>query len=144
MSPSDKMSLGIALRENDYGWEERKTPERKVILTNPQDVKDAELLNYVSAFRGTGHSEWEFLMGAWMIESVGKALETGEECDITIVFNTEFLARPKKKGEDYRRFTKKQVYDHIIKCFTIVEDSKDVLKLAVKVRQGKKDKDPDA
>ena len=133
MSSSDRMSLEIALRSEDYGWEERTEPEKRVILTNPESLKSVGIMSYVSAFRGTGHSEWEFLMGAWMIDAVGEALDTRNECDITVVFNTEFLAAPKKKGEDYRRFTKEQVYNHIIKCFTIQENSKDILKLAINV-----------
>ena len=133
MTESNQSILGFALRSGDYGWEEREEPARKVILTNPEALKDFSLMSLVSGFRGTGHAEWEFLLGAWLLEAVGEAIETGNECDITIVFNTNFLAAPKKEGDDYRRFTKQQVYDHIIKFFTIQEENQEFLKIAVNV-----------
>lgn len=64
MSSKDWMLLNLALKSADYGWEERTEPERRVILTNPEALKDFEIMLYTSTFRGTGHAEWEFLMGA--------------------------------------------------------------------------------
>ncbi len=133
ISSSDQLTISVALNSNDYGWEARTTPDKKVILTNPETLKDYGIMAYMSLFRGTGHTEWEVIMGMWMIDAIGEALETGNECDITIVFNTEFLAAPRKKGDDYRRFTKEQVYNHLIdKIFIIQEETDDKLKIAYK------------
>lgn len=134
LSDHDKFYVGAALRGGNYGWEEGGKPEKKVILTNPSSLKDVRIQSYVSAFRGTGHAEWECLLGVWMIEAVGKSLDTGEECDITKVFNTTFLAKdPSGRNGENIKFTKEQVYEHIIKFFTILEDSEDVMKVAIKV-----------
>lgn len=138
LSSMDQLGLGIALRSDDYGWEERQEPQKKVILTNPEELHGVELAQLVSLFRGTGHSEWEFIMSAWMIDAIGKSIDTGEPCDITIIFNTSFLASPRKKGEDYRRFTKEQVYNHIIKFFNIEEETDTTLRLSSKVVKAKK------
>lgn len=133
ISNADKVILKMALGSNDYGWDERTEPKKRVILTNPEAVKDTRLMSYVSAFKGTGHAEWEFLMAEFMIEAVGEALDTGKECDITVLFNTDFLAGARKNGGYSRRFTKDQVYKHIIKCFTIQEESAELLKLSINV-----------
>ena len=133
MSESDQRVLDYALRRGDFGWEERAEPEKRVVLTNPESLEGVGIMSYVKAFRGTGHVEWEFIMATWMIDAVGKALETGDECDITVVFNTEFLAAPKRKGDDYRRLSKEQVYEHLIKLFTIQEESEDMIKVAINV-----------
>lgn len=132
MTSRDRRIYNFALRGQDYGWEEKNEPKQKVVLTNPEALKNVGLKEYVNMFRGTGHVEWEYIMGGWMIEAVGEAIDSGEECDVTRIFNTDFLA--KSVGDDgshVRRFTMKQVYDHIIPLFKIMEHSKDVLRIAI-------------
>lgn len=121
--------LSLFLASQDYGWTDPDETHKKVILTNPADCKDKiTLFGLVSAWRETGHSEWEALLAGWFIDAVLKAITNGEsEADITHLFNRDFLAR------NGRTFTAQQVYDHIIKWFDIVEETDDVLKLKIHI-----------
>ena len=85
-------------------------------------------MGMIFAWRGTGHSEWEALLGAWFIQAVLDALENdADESDITHMFNRDFLASRN------RVFTKEQVYDHLIKWFDIVEETEDTIKLRIHI-----------
>ncbi|MBR1540164.1 MAG: hypothetical protein IJ629_03190 [Clostridia bacterium] len=121
--------LGILLMSNDYGWKIHKENQKKVILTNPLDCKEKiTLLGMISAWRGTGHTEWEAILGWYFIKTVVNAIEHNEtEADITSLFNRDFLA------SNNRVFTQKQVYSHLIKFFDIVEETDEVLKLKVHI-----------
>lgn len=121
--------LGILLSSRDYGWTTPDKSHKKVILTNPRECKEKIcLMGMISAWRGTGHSEWEALLGAWFIQAVLDALENdADEADITHLFNRDFLA-----SRD-RVFTKEQVYDHLIKWFDIVEETKDTIKVRIHI-----------
>lgn len=121
--------LGIFLSSRDYGWNTPDESHKKVILTNPRDCKEKIcLMGMVSAWRGTGHSEWEALLGGWFIQAVLDALENdADEADITHLFNRDLLA------SNDRIFTKDQVYDHLIKWFDIVEETEDTLKLRIHI-----------
>lgn len=121
--------LWIFLSSRDYGWNTSDESHKKVILTNPRDCKEKiSLMGMVSAWRGTGHSEWEALLGAWFIQAVLDALENdADEADITHMFNRDLLA------SNDRIFTKDQVYDHLIKWFDIVEETKDTMKLRIHI-----------
>lgn len=128
ISEKDYVVLAGVLRTGDYGWETLES-KRKVILTNPGVFKDWGVTRYARFLMGTGHCEWEYLIGAWMTEAVGKALDTGKECDITEIFNKDLLSTPIEKGKDYRRFTKRQVYEKFMEFCRIEEESEDVLKI---------------
>ena len=121
--------LNIFLRSQDFGWTEPDESQKKVILTNPLDCKEkVSLMGMVSAWRGTGHSEWEALLGGWFIKAVIDAIENdSQEADITHLFNRDFLA-----SRD-RVFTKNQVYKHLIKWFDIVEENNEALRLRVHI-----------
>lgn len=132
LTSNEQRALNFALSNRDYGWEpyvERK----RFILTNPEEAQSVEYMAWVSAFRGTGHAEWEFLMAAWMVNAIREALETSGECNISRVFNTEFLASPRNEGDDYRRLKPEAVYNHIIKYFTIKKESENEVRLAANV-----------
>ena len=121
--------LGILLSSRDYGWTTPDKSHKKVVLTNPRECKEKIcLMGMIFAWRGTGHSEWEALLGAWFIQAVLDALENdADESDITHLFNRDFLASRN------RVFTKEQVYDHLIKWFDIVEETEDTIKLRIHI-----------
>lgn len=121
--------LGILLLSKDYGWSNPDETHKKVVLTNPDACKEKiSLMGMVSAWRGTGHSEWEAILGAWFIQAVIDAIENeSHEADITHLFNRDFLA---SRG---RKFTQQQVYEHLIKWFDVVEETDEVLKLRIHI-----------
>ena len=121
--------LGLCLRSNDYGWSDPDETHKKVVLTNPDECKEKiSLMGMISAWRGTGHSEWEAILGAWFIQAVIDAIENeSHEADITHLFNRDFLA-----SRD-RKFTQQQVYEHLIKWFDIVEETDELLKLRIHI-----------
>ena len=121
--------LGILLAGRDYGWSKPDENHKKVILTNPLECKEKIcLMGMVSAWRGTGHSEWEAILAGWFIQAVLDAIESNaSEADITHMFNRDFLA-----SRD-RVFTHSQVYNHLIKWFDIVEETDEVIKLRIHI-----------
>lgn len=126
LSEEDIKLLAFVLLKNPFGWKE--TPStKKVILANPESLKKTRLFDCASSFKGTGHAEWEYILAGWLISAAGKSIETGDECDISQLFNTTLLA----SNDAY--FTPKQIYNHLIHFFTIQEETKDVLKLVINV-----------
>ena len=121
--------LRIFLRSNDYGWTEPDKSHKKVILINPLDCKEKICLKgMVSAWRGTGHSEWEAILGVWFIQAVLSAIEkNANEADITRLFNHDLLA------SNDRVFTQEQVYNHLIRWFDIIEETDEVLKVKIHI-----------
>lgn len=121
--------LWVFLKSEDYGWTEPDKGHKKVILTNPLDCKEKiSLMGMISAWRGTGHSEWEAILSGWFIQAVLEAIEqNANEADITHLFNRDFTA------SNNRVFTQAQVYDHLIKWFDIVEETDEVLKLKIHI-----------
>lgn len=115
------------LLSDDYGWELQ--PYKKVTLTNVADCANKiSVMSMMSAWRNTGHCEWEALLAGWFVNQVVEALEKDEkEADITMLFNRDLLATRD------RVFTQKQIYDHIIGWFDIVEETDDELKLAIHI-----------
>lgn len=125
LSAEDEAAVEFFLRGHDYGWEERTAPKKRVILTNPEALEELSVMAFVKAFGATGHVEWEVLLASWLLNASGKAIAEKEECDITDVFNTTFTASRNRK------FTKEQVYKHIIDFFTIEEETENTLKLSL-------------
>ena len=99
------------------------------ILTNPLECeKKITVMDMVSTWRGTGHFEWELLLGAWFVQSVVEAIDQNDnEAEITHMFNRDFLA----SGD--RIFTQAQVYEHLIKWFDVVEETDETLKLKIHI-----------
>ena len=119
----------LFLASNDYGWNEPDKSQKKVILTNPKDCEKKITVTWmVSAWRGTGHAEWEVLLGAWFVQAITDALkENRNEADITHLFDRDLV------GSRGRIFTRAQVYAHLIKWFTIVEETDEVMKLRFRI-----------
>lgn len=121
--------LGIFLATKDYGWTEPDESHKKVILINPLECKEKIcLMGMVSAWRGTGHSEWEAILAGWFIQAVLDAIDSNvNEADITHLFNRDFLASKN------RVFTQDQVYYHLIKWFDIIEETDQVMKVRIHI-----------
>lgn len=115
--------LDNALSTENYGWYIK--PFKKVILTNPRECENKiTVLGLVSEWKNTGHSEWEYLLAGWFIQSILEAKKNGlEQADITGLFNKDFLARKSLF------FTKEQVYQHLIPYFKVVKETDDQLDL---------------
>lgn len=120
---SEKQELGFVLHGHDYGWTEPLS-SRKYFLTNPADALKVELIQYASAFRGSGHSEWEYLWG-FFLKKASSETESGNRADISVVFNRDWLATRD------RRFTMEQTWNHLKKWFTIEEETDDEVVLTL-------------
>ena len=109
----------------DYGWEPY-VEKKKYILVNPKEYPHENLEKIAFLFCGSGHYEWELFISAWILNAVRKAISEndGIEADVSIPFNVTQLARPKKKGDDYRRFSPEQARRHLFsKGFELVEET---------------------
>ncbi len=104
---------------------ESKEKSKKVILTNPLDCKNKiNLKGMIAKWKGTGHIEWEFILAGLFIHDVVNAIENDDqEADLTFMFNLDF------HDKNGNTFTAQQVYDHLIKSFTIVDETDTELKL---------------
>ena len=122
-------ALRFLLMSGNFAWETRENETKKVILVNPKDCeKKITLSSMMAAWRGTGHTEWEAILAGLFVNAVVEALSKDEEAaDITNVFNRDY------KAVGGRRFTKEQVYDHLIKWFDIVEETETTLKLKLRI-----------
>ena len=112
----------------DFGWSRPDTAHKRVILVNPRDCSRLTVFSLMSAFRGTGHSEWEGLLANWLLNAVREANVKGlAEADVTCLFDRDLLAK------DGRTFTKSQIWNHIIRFFDIVEEDEHVVRLRAHV-----------
>lgn len=120
--------LQIALRSGDYDWSD-PYETKKFVLVNPADCKDKiSVFGMASVWRGTGHSEWEFLLSALFVDAVLNALEKGEDtADITHLFNRDMLASGGLK------FTKEQVYEHLMPVFEIKSETDEEVCLKIRI-----------
>lgn len=134
LTEEERRSIGMVLYfgGKDYGWEPYKEVKH-FVLTNPEAIKDFSVVPFAANFRGTGHYEWEIFISMWLIQAARKAVEENTECDVSRVFNTEHLARPKTEGADYRRFTPEMVRKHIERFFTIEEETDSLCRLSANV-----------
>lgn len=122
-------ALRFLLMSGNFAWETREDETKKVILVNPKACEEKiTLTSMMAVWRGTGHSEWEAILAGLFVNAVVEALSKDEEeADITNLFNRDY------KAAGGRRFTKEQVYDHLIKWFDIVKESKTTLKLKLRI-----------
>lgn len=118
--------LPIVLRSGDYYWSERIS-HKKVILCNPKDCDKLTIWTVVSAWGGTGHLEWDFLLAGWFINAIQTALEAETEADISMLFCRDLFARNDKV------YTSEQVYEHLLPSFEIIEENEKELRLNLKI-----------
>ena len=85
LKSNESFTFGMTMRSKDYGWEDINEKARKVLIVNPNEVKDLELMSWVAAFRNSGHSEWEFLWAALIVNAVREAAAEGkDEADVQL------------------------------------------------------------
>ena len=122
-------ALRFLLMGGNFAWETREDETKKVILVNPKACDEKiTLSSMMAAWRGTGHTEWEAILAGLFVNAVVEALSKDEEeADITNLFNRDY------KAAGGRRFTKEQVYDHLINWFDIVEETETTLKLKLRI-----------
>jgi len=71
--------LSIALHSKNYGWDKISEPEKKYMLTDLDSYEGKIDISTLAAhWRDTGHSEWEYVLAAWIIYSVIKAKKKNE------------------------------------------------------------------
>jgi hypothetical protein len=121
--------LNIALRGGDYGWTEPVQLPKKYVLVDLEAYREkVNVFGLVSAWRQTGHSEWEYLMAGYFISHLLKAYEVGvNETEITGLFDRDYLA----SGD--RVFTKEQVITHVMPSFTKVNEDEENVYLRLNV-----------
>lgn len=121
--------LSIAMRSNDYGSDNIVEPPKRYLLTDLHLYEGKiNISNLAAHWRETGHSEWEYLLAAWLIYSVIDAMKKGEKhADISIMFSRDLLATRE------RRFTKEQVYKHIISSFDVVNEDSESIYLRLRI-----------
>lgn len=119
-------TLDMGLRSGDYGW--NRTPFKKVTLVNVAQCKDRiSVFGMASAWRGTGHSEWEYLLAGVFVMIVKEAIETNkDQADISVLFGRELTA------SGNRVYTRQQVYDHLMDSFNIIHEDSEELKISLK------------
>lgn len=119
-------TLDMGLRSGDFGW--NRIPFKKVTLVNVVQCKDRiSVFGMASAWRGTGHSEWEYLLAGVFVMIVKEAIENNkEQADISVLFGRELTA----SGD--RVYTREQVYDHLMDSFNIIHEDAEELKISLK------------
>ncbi len=122
-------SLNVLLATGDYGWSIPYKNVKRVILTNPKELKNKiTLTGLISAWRGMGHAEWEAILADWLIMAVIYADERNlNEADITNMFNRDFYAT------ESRVITKENVFKHLMKTFDIHEETEDYIKVRFRI-----------
>jgi len=109
--------LNIGLASKDYGWTDPEVLPKRFILVDIENYREkVSVRGLASAWRGTGHSEWEFLLAGIFVSELLDAYDAGEhQVDITKMFDRDFLAR------NDRKFSKEQVREHILPWFEVTE-----------------------
>ena len=121
--------LGLALRSGDYAISPRYELPKRYILKDVDAIPEwVDLYQVMSRFMQLGKTEWEALLAFLFLDIIEAAEENGEnEADITGLFANDYSDR---KG---RKVTKEQVYDHLIKNFTITDETNEEVYLIFKV-----------
>ena len=120
-------SAEFVLKSNDFGWKIK--PHKKVTLVNSKQCENrVSVFGLVSAWKGTKHPEWEYLLAAFFINSLLESLEKGEdEADITDMFNRDFTASNNKI------FAQEDVFEHIIGWFDVISENDEEMRVALRV-----------
>lgn len=118
--------------------------EKRYILRDIDSLKmKVSMMGLISAWRGTGKSEWEFMMALLFMKPLRAAWNDGkDEVDITHLFEAEFLAWPKNlpgektkeiDGNTYRVFDQEDVKEKVLPFFEILEETDDTVYLKGKL-----------
>ena len=119
------------------------TPKRYVLRDIDSLKMRVSMMGLISAWRGTGKSEWEFAMALLFMKPLRAAWNEGkDEVDITHLFEAEFTAWPtgcsgeKTKeinGNTYRVFDQEDVKKKVLPFFEILEETDEAIYLKAKV-----------
>lgn len=99
-------------------------------------------MGLISAWRGTGKSEWEFAMALLFMKPLRAAWNDGkDEVDITHLFEAEFTAWPTGRnektitvnGNTYRVFDQEDVKKKVLPFFEILEETEDTIYLKARL-----------
>jgi len=121
----NEVTLSIALSSNDFGLSPAYTLPKKFVLREVNKIPDwLDLYQTMTRFRELGKTEWEAILAYYFLNAIEQAEEKSEnEADITGLFANDYFDRRNKK------VTKEQVYDHLIRNFTLVEETDDIVYL---------------
>ena len=119
------------------------TPKRYVLRDIDLLKMKVSMMGLISAWRGTGKSEWEFAMALLFMKPLRAAWNEGkDEVDITHLFEAEFTAWPtgcsgeKTKeinGNTYRVFDQEDVKKKVLPFFEILEETDEAIYIKAKV-----------
>lgn len=110
-----------------------KEVQKKYIIQDIEQLKNRISIRILmAAWRNTGKSEWEFMMGYMLVRELRKAWKQGQsEADITRLFQLELLAWPTEdvnekritiNGNTYRVFDQEDVKNKVMPFFTILKE----------------------
>ena len=122
--------LSIALHSQDYGLSPAYQLPKRFILRQVGKIPEwLDLYQTMAIFRELGKTEWEALLAYFFLTKIEDAEAKGEdEADITGLFANDYFDRRDKK------VTKEQVYDHLIRFFTVVEETDDIIYLTFNIK----------
>ena len=119
------------------------TPKRYVLRDIDLLKMKVSMMGLISAWRGTGKSEWEFMMALLFMKPLRAAWNEGkDEVDITHLFEAEFTAWPTGRsgektkeinGNTYRVFDQEDVKKKVLPFFEILEETDEAIYLKAKV-----------
>lgn len=118
--------------------------EKRYILRDIDSLKmKVSMMGLISAWRGTGKSEWEFMMALLFMKPLRAAWNDGkDEVDITHLFEAEFTAWPKNRpgektkeinGNIYRVFDQEDVKKKVLPFFEILKETEDTIYLKARL-----------
>ena len=117
--------------------------EKRYILRDIDSLKmRVSMMGLISAWRGTGKSEWEFAMALLFMKPLRAAWNDGkDEVDITHLFEAEFTAWPTGRnektitvnGNTYRVFDQEDVKKKVLPFFEILEEMEDTIYLKARL-----------
>ena len=117
--------------------------EKRYILRDIDSLKmKVSMMGLISAWRGTGKSEWEFMMALLFMKPLRAAWNDGkDEVDITHLFEAEFTAWPTGRnektitvnGNTYRVFDQEDVKKKVLPFFEILEETEDTIYLKARL-----------
>ena len=117
--------------------------EKRYILRDIDSLKmRVSMMGLISAWRGTGKSEWEFAMALLFMKPLRAAWnDAKDEVDITHLFEAEFTAWPTGRnektitvnGNTYRVFDQEDVKKKVLPFFEILEETEDTIYLKARL-----------
>jgi hypothetical protein len=127
----DEFLLSVALRSQDYRISpEYQLPKRFILQQVSKIPARIDLYTTMALFRGLGKTEWEVLLAYIFLDNIEEAEAKGEdEVDITNLFARDY------SDQSGRNATKEQVYEHLIRYFTVSEETDSTIYLTFNIKE---------